>query len=305
MKFVRISSTCYCPSDPEEEKKFISISSTCYCPSDPEEEKKFISISSTCDCPSDPEEEMKFISISSTCYCPSDPEEEMKFVRISSTCDCSSDPEEEKTARFSGRTFFTCPATNSWQRSEDPMSGRRFRADDPERKRWQDPEHILDAIGLAPGMTIVDAGCGEGFFALPAARRAGPQGRVIAFDINPDAVAALQEQAGREGLVHLTARAGAAEETVPCEGCADIVLFANDLHDFADAQKAIENAHRMLRPGGTLANLDWKVLRMDFGPPFGKRLSPQKAAALLQTGGFRILSVQDAGPYHYLILAEP
>jgi cyclopropane fatty-acyl-phospholipid synthase-like methyltransferase len=60
------------------------------------------------------------------------------------------------------------------------MTGtRRFRADDPERKEWQDPELILPAIGLGEGMTFVDAGCGEGYFALPAARRVGPRGRSL------------------------------------------------------------------------------------------------------------------------------
>ncbi len=94
------------------------------------------------------------------------------------------------------------------------MNKRRFRADDPERKTWQDPEEIFTGIGLAAGMTFVDVGCGEGFFALPAARRVGPDGKVFAADINPDAIAALWEQAANEGLSTLSAEVKAAEETV-------------------------------------------------------------------------------------------
>jgi ubiquinone/menaquinone biosynthesis C-methylase UbiE len=74
------------------------------------------------------------------------------------------------------------------------MNQRRFRADDPERKTWQDPEKIFSAIGLSAGMIFVDIGCGEGYFALPAARRVGPCGKVWTADINSDAVAALWEQ---------------------------------------------------------------------------------------------------------------
>lgn len=184
------------------------------------------------------------------------------------------------------------------------MTGtRRFRADDPERKEWQDPELILPAIGLGEGMTFVDAGCGEGYFALPAARRVGPRGKVFAFDINPDAIAGLKEHAAAENLTNLTADVGAAEDTIACRSCADIVFFGIDLHDFADPAKVLQNAKTMLKPSGRLVDLDWKDFPMDFGPPAGKRFSPEKAKGLIEVAGFTVQSVQDAGPYHYLIIA--
>jgi ubiquinone/menaquinone biosynthesis C-methylase UbiE len=183
------------------------------------------------------------------------------------------------------------------------MNKRRFRADDPERKTWQDPAKIFSAIGLAPGMVFVDIGCGEGYFALPAARRVGPGGRVYAADINADAVAALTEQADSGGLGNLSAEVNTAEETVVCEGCADIVFFGIDLHDFANPEQVLRNAKKMLKTSGRLIDLDWKDEPMEFGPPQEKRFPVQKAQAMIQSAGFRILSVQDAGPYHYLISA--
>jgi ubiquinone/menaquinone biosynthesis C-methylase UbiE len=183
------------------------------------------------------------------------------------------------------------------------MNRRRFRADDPERKEWQDPDTILSAIGLKEGMTFIDVGCGEGYFALPAARRVGEDGMVYAFDINADAVAGLWEHAATGGLRNLSAEVRAAEEAVACEGCADIVFFGIDLHDFADPAQVIRNAKKMLGPSGRLIDLDWKVIPMDFGPPAQKRFSAAKAKNLIESAGFRVLSVKDAGPYHYLIIA--
>lgn len=183
------------------------------------------------------------------------------------------------------------------------MNRRRFRADDPERKQWQDPEKILSAIGLEEGMTFIDVGCGEGYFALPAARRAGQHGKVYAIDINAGAVAGLREHAATERISNLTAEVKAAEEAVACESCADIVFFAIDLHDFADPAKVLQNAKEMLKPSGRLVDLDWKDIPMDFGPPHKKRFSIAKAKNLIESAGFRIQSVQDAGPYHYLVIA--
>jgi ubiquinone/menaquinone biosynthesis C-methylase UbiE len=175
--------------------------------------------------------------------------------------------------------------------------------DDPERRRWQNPEEILSVIGLRDGMTLVDVGCGEGFFAIPAARRVRNFGKVYAVDINPDSIESLRTRAEKEGLKNLTSQAGEAETTLFCEGCADIVFFGIDLHDFRDPVAAIRNAKRMLGPRGRLVDLDWKDEPMDLGPPQGIRFPVGKARSLIESVGLRILDVQDAGPYHYLIIA--
>ncbi len=183
------------------------------------------------------------------------------------------------------------------------MNKRRFLADDPERKQWQDPDTIFSSIGLGERMVFIDLGCGEGYFALPAGRRIGPGGKVFAVDINAEAVAHLREQAKKEGLDNLFADVMEAETAVVCQGCADIVFFGIDLHDFNDPLTVLKNAKKMLKPSGRIVDLDWKDMPMDFGPPAEKRFSVAKAKNLIQSAGFRILSVNDAGPYHYLIIA--
>jgi ubiquinone/menaquinone biosynthesis C-methylase UbiE len=184
------------------------------------------------------------------------------------------------------------------------MNKRQFRSDDPERQKWQDPEKILSSLGVAPGMVFIDVGCGDGYFALPAARRVGPQGKVYAVDIDASAIQRLREQAEREGLHHLFSEVRKAEETVVCEGCADYVFFGIDLHDFVDPAHVLLNAQKMLGPQGQVIDLDWKDEPMAFGPPQQKRFPIDKARHLIESAGFAITSVSDAGPYHYLILAS-
>jgi ubiquinone/menaquinone biosynthesis C-methylase UbiE len=146
-------------------------------------------------------------------------------------------------------------------------------------------------------------GCGDGYFALPAAHRVGHKGTVYAVDIDAGAVGRLRDQAAKEGLINLFSEVRAAEETVVCEGCADVVFFGIDLHDFRDPVKVLLNAKRMLRPSGRLIDLDWKDQPMESGQPQEKRFSIDKARNLIVTAGFGIVSVNDAGPYHYLIIA--
>ncbi|MBI4266767.1 MAG: class I SAM-dependent methyltransferase [Chloroflexi bacterium] len=182
---------------------------------------------------------------------------------------------------------------------------RHRHADDPERRKWQDPEAILADIGLKAGDTFVDLGCGGGFFTLPAARIVGKGGKVYGVDIDAALVSELADLARREGLDNLELTVARAEGAVLCESCADIVFLGIVLHDFDDPVKVLKNARRMLKANGRLINLDWKKLPMPIGPPLQKRFSEEKAMELIKAAGFSKVAVRDSGPNHYMVVASP
>jgi len=124
-------------------------------------------------------------------------------------------------------------------------------------------------------------------------------------DIDDSAIDRLKRKAAEKGLRNVTATVGAAEETVFCDECADMVFYSIVLHDFRDPAKVLRNAKKMLKPSGTLVNLDWKKKPMLFGPPVHIRFSEEQASNLIKQAGFRIESVRDAGRYHYIITAKP
>lgn len=182
---------------------------------------------------------------------------------------------------------------------------RHARRDEAARRLWQHPESVLDGIGLAPGDIFIDVGCGDGFFALPAARKVGPHGRVCGIDIDAEALDLLQEKALGEGLENVVLHRGMAEEVILCEGCADVVFFGIDLHDFIDPVRALGNAKRMAAPTGVIVDVDWKKETLPLGPPPEKKFSPEYAAALMAEAGLEVKTVAESGPYHYIITAVP
>jgi ubiquinone/menaquinone biosynthesis C-methylase UbiE len=174
---------------------------------------------------------------------------------------------------------------------------------DGDRRKMTDPDVILPKIGLKPGMTFVDVGCGQGFFALPAARIAGPEGHVYGIDIDDEALDLLGRKASDAGL-NVNILRGEAEKTMACEGCADIVFFGISLHDFADPEKVLDNAWRMLKPGGVLADIDGKNIETEGRSHGGKRISEKEASKLIKEASFNIESVEDISGWLYLILAK-
>ncbi|MCL5440868.1 MAG: class I SAM-dependent methyltransferase [Candidatus Marsarchaeota archaeon] len=175
--------------------------------------------------------------------------------------------------------------------------------DETERRGWQNPEEILSRTGLKEGDTFVDIGCGKGFFAIPAARIVGKNGKVFAIDANKAFLEELVRKASAEGLKNISVVNEAGETSVPCRGCADMAFFGISLHDFDDAGKVLENAHAMLKGGGKVVDLDWKKEEAEKGPPYRIRFSEEHAIELLKDTGFREIAATEEGRFHYRITA--
>ena len=172
-------------------------------------------------------------------------------------------------------------------------------------RKWHHPRLNLENIGLRAGMTFIDVGCGYGFFTIPAAKVVGEKGRVYAVDVDAAAIDRLQREAAEKGLKNVIATVGPAEETVFCSKCADIVFYSIVLHDFRDPAEVLQNAKQMLKPTGTLVNIDWKKKFMPIGPPMRIRFSEEQAANLIKQAGFTIASVKDLESGFYIVTAKP
>ena len=179
-----------------------------------------------------------------------------------------------------------------------------FALEEKLRRTWYNPEAILNEAGLREGMTFVDVGCGDGFFTLLAAQALEGHGTVFCVDVDLEAIERLKAKAEKHHLTNIRAKVAAAEETVFCQACADVVFYSMVLHDFTDPAQVLQNARKMLKPTGAVVDLDWKKLAMPFGPPVQIRFTEEKATELIKQAGFSVESAKEAGPYHYMIIAK-
>jgi len=108
-------------------------------------------------------------------------------------------------------------------------------------------------LRLMPPMVIADLGAGEGGFALLLAQSAK---KVIAVDTSAKMIEVGREQALRRGVKNVEYRLGDMEEVPIEDGQADLVFFSQSLHHALHPERAIQEAWRILRPGGRVAILD-------------------------------------------------
>ena len=116
-------------------------------------------------------------------------------------------------------------------------------------------ERTIEALRLAPGETVVDAGCGTGWCIPRLARAVGPGGRVVAFDPSPEMLAQAQSRVPTGPGIELM-RASA--EEVRLGAVADAILFSYT-HDLIRSPRALANLFAQARPGARVAATSTKL----------------------------------------------
>ncbi len=125
------------------------------------------------------------------------------------------------------------------------------------QEHWDlDVARAMDAIGLAPGMVVGEAGAGDGYFTLPMARRVGPAGAVVANDISARALRSLEERSRREGLKNVTTVLGAVDDPKFPRDDLQMVVIVHAFHDFSRPVEWLTNLKKYLREDATVAIID-------------------------------------------------
>ncbi|HXT69037.1 MAG TPA: metalloregulator ArsR/SmtB family transcription factor [Vicinamibacterales bacterium] len=110
------------------------------------------------------------------------------------------------------------------------------------------------ALGmLLPEVDVADLGCGEGYLTLEAARWAR---HVTAVDRAKDVLARGRELARRRKLRNITWKRGDIERVPIADSAVEIAILSQALHHADSPERALSEAHRILKPGGRLLVLD-------------------------------------------------
>jgi ubiquinone/menaquinone biosynthesis C-methylase UbiE len=125
--------------------------------------------------------------------------------------------------------------------------------DHPIRRVLQSPKRILGPY-LHHGETVLDIGCGPGYFSCAMARMVEPSGCVVAADLQDEMLAMLRERAEKEGLDTLIRLHKTRSETLDLGslGSFDFILAFYVVHEVPDASRFFEEVAAVLRPGGRI-----------------------------------------------------
>lgn len=192
----------------------------------------------------------------------------------------------------------------------EPTSHRRFDDveywtkvfDDPKRDAWQQPERLMDAIGLQAGQVVADLGAGTGYFLKSLSGRVAREGRVFAVEVEPSLVEHLRERAEGEGGDNVIPVLASLDNPRLPKGSVDVVLIVDTFHHLSDRQSYFARIAESLAPGGRVVIVDWRKIDLPVGPPLDHKLARSQVVEELQQSGFTLAEHHDFLDYQYVLV---
>ena len=124
----------------------------------------------------------------------------------------------------------------------------------PLKRLFQNPRRVLGDY-IKAGMTVLDVGCGTGYFSLGMARMVGLNGRVVCVDLQAEMIKSLKQRAAKAGLserIDPRVCSDCSLEIDDLAGQVDFALAFHVVHHAADVPGLMTEVHRALKRGGRL-----------------------------------------------------
>jgi SAM-dependent methyltransferase len=143
------------------------------------------------------------------------------------------------------------------RRWQTVAAGWEKHADDIRRDTMPVTSWMLDAIEPQPGHQLLEIAAGIGDTGFLAAELIEPGGTLITSDLVPEMLSAAQRRAEQLGLGNVRFRQIDAEAIDQPAASLDGVLSRFGYMLMSDAEAALKDTRRVLRPGGRLALAAW------------------------------------------------
>ena len=142
---------------------------------------------------------------------------------------------------------------------------------------------VMDLANIAPGMTVADIGAGEGYYTVRLADRVGADGRVLAQDIDQDALRRLGSRVEEERLDNVSIKLGNGDDPRLPANSFDRIFMVHMYHEVTEPYAFLWRLRPALREGG-------QVIVVDVDRPADQHgLRPQLLFCEFQAVGFRLV----------------
>jgi ubiquinone/menaquinone biosynthesis C-methylase UbiE len=126
------------------------------------------------------------------------------------------------------------------------------------RRLVQDPRKTLDPF-VREGMTVLDLGCGPGYFSLEIAKMIGTSGKLFAADIQPAMLAKLRNKIIGTDLEQRIELVECSPGSIGVSGKVDFILAFWMIHEVTDHERLFSELKDLLKPGGKILVVEPKI----------------------------------------------
>jgi demethylmenaquinone methyltransferase/2-methoxy-6-polyprenyl-1,4-benzoquinol methylase len=122
-------------------------------------------------------------------------------------------------------------------------------------RQWlMNPAKTLRGAGIEPGQTVLEVGCGTGFFTISVAELIGDQGCLVAMDALSDYTNRVSKKVQSAGLKNVrVVKRDALDTGLDAASIDKVLLFGVIPFPFLPLNRLLPEMHRVIKPEGSLA----------------------------------------------------
>jgi ubiquinone/menaquinone biosynthesis C-methylase UbiE len=172
----------------------------------------------------------------------------------------------------------------------------------PDRDEWQQPDRIMDALGIADGSVVADIGAGGGWFTIRLASRVQQNGLVYAEDVQPEMLDSISRRVTDQQLRNVRMTLGTNDDPRLPPGL-HAALMVDLYPQLGDPITFLRNIAKSLAPDGRLGIVDFKTDGAGGpGPPLDQRLGPDVVKRHAAQAGLRLIKEETFLRYQYFLI---
>jgi ubiquinone/menaquinone biosynthesis C-methylase UbiE len=180
--------------------------------------------------------------------------------------------------------------------------------DRAERDTDQQPDKVVEALNLKPGLSVADIGAGSGYFTRRFIRAVTEKGKVYAIDIEPDMLQYEKDTIARMPVPSTVEFILAQPDNprLPPQSV-DLIFLCNVYHHLDHRSAYFSNVQLALKPGGRIAIIDFyhDARSGDVGFPRKHLVPRDTVVAEMAEAGFRLAREHEFLPRQYFLEFSP
>jgi len=182
----------------------------------------------------------------------------------------------------------------------DPKKLKKL--NNPQRLVDIPPDYICEKLHIDKPEVVVEIGAGTAFFSIAFLQKLEPS-ILYACDVSEVMINWVKENITSKypDIIPIKTE----EDTVPLDDAiADLVFMINLHHELENPSQSVEDAFRILKPGGKIFVVDWKKTDMVEGPPVKIRCTPEEVREQIVNAGFADVEIYNELQKHFLVVAK-
>lgn len=128
----------------------------------------------------------------------------------------------------------------------------------PQREKEEGLSLLIESLALEPGMVVADIGAGSGVISVRLAREIGPEGTVLAVDIQQEMLDALAINCKRLKITNVEPVLGETKTPKLKPGTVDLAVMVDVYHEFDYPYEMLSEIAKSLKPGGRVAFVEYR-----------------------------------------------